>query len=69
MQPVTESFTKILNFEEGLPHRVSEVICVKCGQRWFAVRPTATLLKELECNKCGAGFVIETGEIIEHSYN
>lgn len=43
-------------------HKVSEVICVKCGHRWIAVRPSETLLKDLECKNCGQGFVIETGE-------
>lgn len=51
--------------ESCLPHIVSEVICIKCYRRWIAVRPVGTLLKNLECNDCGAGFVIETGEIIE----
>ena len=45
------------------PHKTSEVICVKCCYRWIAVRPEKTLLKELECHKCGGiGFSIETGE-------
>lgn len=44
---------------------VSEVICVKCGDRWISVRPEKMLLKEIECDKCGSGYVIETGEIME----
>lgn len=56
---------KIIDIEENLPHKVSEVICVKCGKRWISVRPEKTLLKELECPKCGRGFVIETGEEME----
>jgi hypothetical protein len=57
---------EIKRFEEGLPHKVSEVICVKCGTRWIAVRPEKTLLKELECNVCRErGYVIETGEVID----
>ena len=59
------SEAKIIDFEEGLPHTASEVICVKCGSRWIAVRPTGTLLKDLECTNCGCGFVIETGQIME----
>lgn len=47
------------------PHRVSEVICVRCGKRWISVRPEGTLLKDLECEKCGAGYVIETGQILD----
>lgn len=55
----------IIDIEANLPHKVSEVICVKCGKRWISVRPEKTLLKELECPKCGAGFVIETGEEVD----
>ena len=57
---------KIVDINENTPHRVSEVICVKCAYRWLAVRPVTTLLKDLECPWCGKqGFVIETGEIID----
>lgn len=55
----------IIPIEANVPHKVSEVICVKCGKRWICVRPIGTLLKNLECENCGAGFVIETGEDIE----
>ena len=54
---------KITSIEENIPHRVSEVICVDCKHRWIAVRPTETLLKDLECPQCKQqGYVIETGE-------
>ena len=55
----------IIDIESNLPHKVSEVICVKCGKRWISVRPDGTLLKDLECPNCGAGCVIETGEEID----
>lgn len=55
----------IYYIDELLPHTVSEVICVKCSKRWIAVRPTDTLLKDLECEVCGEGFVIETGQVID----
>lgn len=55
---------EVILLESQLPHNVSEVICVKCGQRWIAVRPTKTRLKDLECSNCGKGYVIETGEKI-----
>ena len=59
---------KIVDINENTPHRVSEVICVKCAYRWLAARPVATLLKDLECPWCGKqGFVIETGEIINEN--
>jgi len=51
--------------EEKTPHKVSEVICVKCYHRFISVRPVNVLLKTLECEKCGAGFIIETGENID----
>lgn len=54
-----------ISIEECMPHKISEVICVDCKYRWIAVRPTSTLLKELECPQCGLqGYVIETGEVI-----
>ena len=56
---------KIVDITSIEPHKVSEVICVKCFERWLAVRNVKTKLQELECIKCGRGFVIETGEIIE----
>lgn len=55
--------SKIIGFEEKLPHCVSEVICLKCLHRWLAVRPDDVLLKELECPKCHfTGAVINTGQ-------
>jgi hypothetical protein len=53
--------------EEKTPHKVSEVICVKCYHRFISVRPVNVLLKNLECEKCGAGFIIETGENADSS--
>lgn len=54
-----------VDINENQPHKVSEVICIDCKYRWLAVRPTITLLKDLECPLCGKqGFVIETGETI-----
>lgn len=55
--------TMIVDINEYVPHKVSEVICVSCKKRWIAVRPQQTRLKDMECPKCRkAGFVIETGE-------
>lgn len=59
------SYQKVIDINEYSPHKVSEVICIKCAYRWLAVRPVNTLLKDLECPQCELqGFVIETGEII-----
>ena len=52
----------MMDFESNKPYEVSEVICIRCGKRWIAVRPRGTLLKELECSECGIGFVINTGQ-------
>lgn len=51
--------------DSKLPHVLSEVICIKCRSRWIAVRPANTLLKDIECNNCGPGFVIETGQNLD----
>lgn len=59
--------TREISIEEYQPHIVSEVICVKCYKRWIAVRPSITKLKDLECPNCGAGYVIETGEVINEN--
>ena len=55
---------KVVDIDARKPHSVSEVICVKCGKRWVSVRPEGTLLKHLECENCGKGYVIETGQPI-----
>lgn len=56
---------EVIDIIKNKPHKVSEVICVKCYHRWVSVRPIETLLKELECPLCKTnGNVIETGEII-----
>lgn len=54
----------VIDIDKNTPSKVSEVICVKCGKRWLAVRLEETLLKDLECPNCGKGYVIETGEEI-----
>lgn len=51
--------------EEKMEHTVSEVICVKCCNRWIAVRPSSVKLKEIQCPNCGTGYVIETGQEME----
>lgn len=57
-----------ISIEENMPHKVSEVMCINCKHRWIAVRPTNTLLKNLECPQCGLhGYVIETGEVINNN--
>ena len=50
--------------EEGLPHEVSELICLRCFRRRITVYPTSLLLADMEC-ECGAvGFLIKTGQTL-----
>jgi Zn finger protein HypA/HybF involved in hydrogenase expression len=54
------------NISDYIPHKVSEVICLKCLNRWFSVRPVNVLLKKIQCPNCYcSGFTIETGEDID----
>jgi hypothetical protein len=60
----------IVDINNNLPHKVSEVICIKCCHRWIAVRPVVARLKNLVCPNCNnSGYVIETGEDIEQDLN
>ncbi len=54
--------SNIVDIEEGLPHRLAETICVKCFQRSMTIWPEKTQLKELECENCGKGYIIMTGQ-------
>lgn len=57
--------TKIIGINDNDPHKVSEVICVRCAKRWICVRPSEVKLIDLKCPECkNQGYVIETGEII-----
>ena len=55
----------IVDFNALHPYIVAEVMCAKCLKRWLAVYPADTLLKDLECENCGAGYVIKTGQDFE----
>lgn len=57
--------SKIVGFEERLPHQTAEVICVKCLNRYICVWPVGTYLKTLECGNCGPGYIIKTGQELE----
>ena len=57
---------KIINIENPLQHKVSEVVCLNCNHRWVATRPVEVKLKDLWCPKCNQdSYVIETGEDYE----
>ena len=61
--------SKVVDIEENEPHCVCEVVDLKCQHRWVAVFPEKTLLKQLECPKCGAvGFVIKTGQDLDDAH-
>ena len=50
--------------EDNIEHEVSELICLKCLNRWIGVYPSETSLNQLEC-KCGEiGYVIKTGQTL-----
>lgn len=52
----------VTHLDDYRPCILSEVICVKCYHRYLCVRPLGVLLKDLVCDKCGVGFIVETGE-------
>ena len=58
---------KIIDINDNIQHKVTEVICIKFYKRWISVRPVNSKLKDLECPNCGKGYVIETGEIINYN--
>lgn len=65
---MTGNNEKIINIESNIPHCVCELLDINCNYRWIAVFPEDTLLKNLECPKCGAvGFVIKTGQDIKEN--
>ncbi len=39
-------------------------MCVNCYRRWIAVVPDEIILKTVECEACGPGYVIDTGQYI-----
>ena len=53
---------ELIELYEQRPHRVAEVICVKCLHRVICVWPEGTLLKDLYCATCGPGYIILTGQ-------
>ncbi len=57
--------SEIIDIEANLPHSISEVICLKCLDRWIAVYPNnASNLKKFECKNRHVGFIIKTGQEI-----
>ena len=57
------SMDNVIDIGARLPHEVCEVMCWKCGKRWYAVFPEATILADLECPVCEAhGYAFKTGQ-------
>lgn len=58
--------SEVISFEENIPHRVEELICINCKNRWINVSPVGLLLKKMICPYCEQeGFVINTGEYMD----
>jgi hypothetical protein len=53
---------QIIELSEMKPHRTAEVVCLKCLHRYYAVWPEGVPLKNLECERCGTGYIILTGQ-------
>lgn len=52
------------SLEDNIEYEVSELICLKCLDRWIGVYPSELPLKDIEC-KCGeVGYVIKTGQTL-----
>lgn len=65
MREVIDTCFSIRNPVDNDPHNVAEAMCWKCGARWIAAYPSATLLKDLECPGChNAGHAFLTGQDI-----
>ena len=61
----SEIVEKPESIEKNLRHEVSELMCLKCLNRWVGVYPDDVLLKNIAC-KCGeVGYVIKTGQTTE----
>lgn len=57
----------IVEFEEYIPHEVSETICVFCGNRALRIYPEVTPLRILECDNClRIGGIIKTGQDLDY---
>lgn len=59
----------VVNIDEMRPHVVQEVICIQCCCRWIATAPVDLLLKNYECELCGHGYVIKTGQDLGSNYD
>jgi hypothetical protein len=57
---------EIINIEKNLPHSVSEVICLKCLERWIAVYPSDLWLNKFHCKNGHIGFVIKTSQDLDN---
>lgn len=52
----------VIELDAHRPHVTLEVMCAKCFHRYQAVAPHDLPLKKYDCEKCGPGYVIATGQ-------
>lgn len=56
----------VISFEENLPHKTQEMICIRCKWRGLIVSPVGLWYKDMECPKCHKeGFMIQTGQDLD----
>jgi hypothetical protein len=45
--------------------KIPELMCMKCGLRWFHADPIVTALADMSCECDERGWIIKTGETME----
>lgn len=56
----------VISLDEHRPHRVGEVICLNCHNRYYCVAPVEMKYIEYTCFRCDKkGLIIGTGQPIE----
>ncbi len=56
----------VIYIENYIAHHPFEAMCMNCHSRWIAVVPDEIILKTVECEECGPGYVIDTGQYITY---
>ena len=65
IESIKDAGFEIVDIHKNAPHDAIEAMCVRCHHRWVAVFPNSTMLKELDCDNCGPGYVVNTGQVFE----
>lgn len=59
---MNDNLSNVEILDEYRPHRVMEVICIACGNRYLSCHLSCTCLKDLSCARCECkGMIIATG--------